>query len=160
MREKIIEVSIQSLQKEGLRFSVDELARALKISKKTVYKYFATKEELAIAIYERFYESAEQQITEILQKRSDRILYELLTVYYGSYRMVRKEVFNKYALNDSICRLATARHAHLFEKISALFPPEERDALQIIIDGTFRKLTESDFPCPEQVIERLVHCIC
>lgn len=66
-------------------------------------------------------------------------------------------MFFEYA---SIRRLATARHAHLFEKISALFPPGERDALQIIIDGTFRKLTESKFPCPELVIERLVRCIC
>lgn len=52
MKNKIIEESITSLQQEGLRFSVDTLAERLKVSKKTIYKYFPTKEVLAYAIYE------------------------------------------------------------------------------------------------------------
>ena len=40
MKEKIIKESIVSLRTEGLKFSVDTLAERLKISKKTVYKYF------------------------------------------------------------------------------------------------------------------------
>ena len=50
MRNKILEVSVCGLQREGLRFSVDSIARELKISKKTVYKFFSTKEELAVAV--------------------------------------------------------------------------------------------------------------
>ena len=55
MREKIICESINSLRLEELRFSVDSLAEKLKISKKTIYKYFSNKEELAVAIYQRYY---------------------------------------------------------------------------------------------------------
>lgn len=50
MKDRITEESIKSLQQEGLRFSVPTLAERLKISKKTVYKYFPTKEALANAV--------------------------------------------------------------------------------------------------------------
>ncbi|HIT17242.1 MAG TPA: TetR/AcrR family transcriptional regulator, partial [Candidatus Caccosoma faecigallinarum] len=55
IKTKIIQQSIKSLQAEGLRFSIDLLAKELKISKKTIYKYFKNKEALAMAIYEKFY---------------------------------------------------------------------------------------------------------
>lgn len=47
--KKIVCLSIENLQKEGLRFSIDTIARTLKISEKTVYRYFADKEALARA---------------------------------------------------------------------------------------------------------------
>lgn len=41
MKERIINESIESLRREGLKFSIDTLAEKLNISKKTVYKYFS-----------------------------------------------------------------------------------------------------------------------
>ena len=55
MKELIITQSIDSLRREGLKFSVDTVAKALNISKKTIYKYFPDKQSLAIALYERYY---------------------------------------------------------------------------------------------------------
>ena len=51
MKNRITEESVKSLQQEGLKFSVDTLAEKLKISKKTIYKYFPDKEALAVAVY-------------------------------------------------------------------------------------------------------------
>ncbi|MGN1480125.1 MAG: TetR/AcrR family transcriptional regulator, partial [Acutalibacteraceae bacterium] len=59
MKDRIIYESIESLRREGLKFSVDTLAENLKISKKTVYKYFPDKETLALALYEKYYNDAE-----------------------------------------------------------------------------------------------------
>ena len=61
MKDKIIKASIESLRQEGLRFSVDTLAEKLKISKKTIYKFFPDKESLAVALYESQYAAAVQQ---------------------------------------------------------------------------------------------------
>ena len=52
MREKIIRESLESIRREGLRFSVDTLAEKLRVSKKTIYRYFPDKEALATAWYE------------------------------------------------------------------------------------------------------------
>ena len=51
LREAIIQTSIESLRQEGLKFSVDTLCDKMKISKKTVYKYFPDKQALAVALY-------------------------------------------------------------------------------------------------------------
>lgn len=37
---------------------MDTLAAELKVSKKTIYKFFSTKEALAVAVYEKFYSEA------------------------------------------------------------------------------------------------------
>lgn len=37
---------------------MDTLAAELKVSKKTIYKFFSTKEALAVAVHEKFYSEA------------------------------------------------------------------------------------------------------
>lgn len=66
MRDRIISESIESLRKEGLRFSVDTLAERLNISKKTIYKYFPTKEALAFALYQRYYANIKAQVDQLM----------------------------------------------------------------------------------------------
>lgn len=61
MRDKIIKESINSLRNEGLKFSVDSLADKLKISKKTIYKFFPDKQSLALALYEKYYNDANEK---------------------------------------------------------------------------------------------------
>ena len=70
MKDKIIQASIEGLRKEGLKFSVDLLANKLKISKKTVYKYFSDKETLAVALYESYYSDATEQAKELINKNT------------------------------------------------------------------------------------------
>ncbi|MFT8870858.1 MAG: TetR/AcrR family transcriptional regulator [Sporolactobacillus sp.] len=47
MKERILDVAAQLMAKYGLRkFTVDEIARELKISKKTIYQHFDSKEAI------------------------------------------------------------------------------------------------------------------
>ncbi len=61
MREKIITEALESLRRDGIKFSVDVLAEKLKISKKTVHKLFPSKEALAFAMYETCYANARKK---------------------------------------------------------------------------------------------------
>ena len=61
MKNEIIRESIISLRQEGLRFSIDSLADRLRISKKTVYKYFPDKDTLALALYEKYFDDTADQ---------------------------------------------------------------------------------------------------
>lgn len=72
MKDRIIYESIESLRREGLKFSVDTLAENLKISKKTVYKYFPDKETLALALYEKYYNDAEIKAEKIISSDSPK----------------------------------------------------------------------------------------
>lgn len=143
MKNKIIEESIKSLQREGLRFSVDTLAEKLKISKKTVYKYFPNKETLAYAVYERYYADLKNEIKTIVQKSGQNIEEALLLCYFDSAKMVRKEIFNKYCLNDAIENFALHHHLDIWNTIMPLvcgsMTEEASQIYQLVIDGAFEK---------------------
>lgn len=162
MKDKIIDETIKSLQAEGLRFSVDTLAERLKISKKTVYKYFPNKEALALAMYEKYYDAANDKISELVAANDQMSASELLYIYYEAKRMVRREIFNKYKLNDVIRSYTSKQNDILWERLaSALFAglsDEESAAVRIIIDGAFEKLCKGQ-SSPEYVIERLMKLI-
>ncbi|MGN0152307.1 MAG: TetR/AcrR family transcriptional regulator [Wujia sp.] len=164
MRDKIIKESIESLQQEGLKFSVDTLAEKLKVSKKTIYKYFPNKEALALAMYEQYYLEAARQADLIIHEGKDTLYRELLHLYYDSKKMIRGEIFNKYKLNEVIHSYTTKQNDSLWMMISSSFrdtlTDKDKNALRIIIDGTFEKLcnTEMDSELPDSdfIIERLV----
>lgn len=160
MKDIIIKRAITELQKEGLRFSIDEVAKSLKISKKTIYKYFPTKEDLAVAIYKSFYENAISQIglTETVHL-DENVAKQMLTVYFQSHCMVRNEIFNKYSLNESIRLLAQSNHKKIKFSIEKKLPQSDKDALMIIIDGSLQKLCESE-GSGEEVLNRLVTLLC
>lgn len=160
MRKAIIERSILELQQNGLRFSIDDVAKSLKISKKTIYKYFATKEDLAVAIFETFYEEALGQIESIERTQTgERRAAQMLGVYFRSHCMVRNDIFNKYSLNGSICGLARENHSRIKARIEKYLPPNERAALMIVIDGSLQKLVDRK-EYTETVINRLVPYLC
>ncbi|MGN1042496.1 MAG: TetR/AcrR family transcriptional regulator [Christensenellales bacterium] len=159
MKEAIINVSIKNLQKEGLRFSVDTIARELKISKKTVYKYFADKEELAFAVYNKFYYDIRIKLNRLLESDGNICIYSVLSTYLTSFYMVRKEIFNKFVLNQALETYALYLHKGIWEKIKTVFPAERQEISKLLIDGTFEKLCDSSVDA-EQTVKALIKALC
>ncbi len=159
MKDKIIQASIEGLRNEGLKFSVDLLANKLKISKKTVYKYFPDKEALAVALYESYYSDATEQAKKFIEKNTKSSYKELLQLYFDSKRMTHSDIFNKYTLNQRIYAYTTEKADSLWEIIAASFYGEQSETdkkvFRVIVDGSFEKLC-SDCSVLEAVIERLV----
>ena len=161
MREKIIRQSISCLQRDGLRFSLDEVAQTLKVSKKTIYKYFATKEELALAMYGTFYGEAEEIVGQICGQKTRDSVKQMLTVYSRSHAMVRDEVFNKYALNTTVRAFAQASHARMRAQMEEMLPASDRGVLMLILDGACRALSDAESDTDaDKVIEKLVGLVC
>lgn len=159
MRDAIIRHSIEGLLTHGLRFSIDEVAKSLKISKKTIYKYFATKEDLAIEMYKTYYENALQQLAQISGLPQKDAVAEMLAVYYRSHCMVRNEIFNKYALNTNIRALAQTSHNSIRNYVENFIPQSDKTAVMIIIDGALQKLCENKSE-ETNVIRKLTDLIC
>lgn len=159
MREKIIEASIEALKKEGLKFSVDTLADGLKISKKTVYKFFPDKQALALALYEKYYTDTLGKVKALV--RRDAVCKEaLLLLYFDAKMMTRKEIFNKYALHEAVYAFTARQNDVLWSAVSASWDgsAEDKQTLRLIVDGTFEKLCTQDVS-PNDVIKRLVDWI-
>lgn len=159
LKEEIIQASIESMQDEGLRFSVDSLAKKLKISKKTIYRYFPDKEALAIALYEAIFSECEDKIRALLKRPDREALKAMLKAYYRCKWMTRPTVFNKYKLNEAISAYTSTRLDELRNMILNASNPvreaEEKEVLSVIVDGAFEKLCEQH-KRPDEVIERLV----
>lgn len=162
MKDKIIQASIEGLRNEGLKFSVDLLANKLKISKKTVYKYFPNKEMLAIALYETYYSQAAQQALNLINKNNKASYKELLLLYFDSKKMTYNDIFNKYKLNQKIYTYTKEQADALWEIIAASFYGEhsekDKKVFRIMVDGSLEKLCK-DNTMLEDVIERLVNLL-
>jgi len=65
--EAIIKCALEQYGRSGLKFTVDDVASALHISKKSMYKIFKTRKKLDIAILEYIYQDIHSQYVEILQ---------------------------------------------------------------------------------------------
>lgn len=151
MRERIIERSLERLKEEGLRFSLDNLAKELGISKKTVYKHFPTKGDLAKAIYDKYYED--------LGKIEKDDVQALLKGYCGSYLLMRDEVFNKFALNESLRSHAVLRHEKAWERLAVHIDEERREAIRTIIDGSIGKAGRNK-QLRQKVTKELMRIVC
>ena len=156
MKDRIIAASIDALRKEGLRFSVDTLVDRLKISKKTVYKFFPDKEALSLALYEKYYGDARSRAAELGALEDAQSREELLRLYYDAKVMTRGDIFNKYKLNAAIDAFTARQNDALWELIAAsLRADDDSRTLRIIVDGAFEKLCRDGLE-PDKVIKRIV----
>ena len=150
MRDTIINASIESLRREGLKFSIDTLADRLKISKKTIYKFFPDKETLAFAIYEKYYADAKEKAGRIITGNAASAYSDLLYLYFDSKAMTRNDIFNKYKLNRTLYSYTSKHNDTLWETISTFFDSmtSKEDMETLLLTPLLRLL------CPEPLLQQ------
>ncbi len=82
-REKIIELGEEKFFREGFyKTTMDNVAAELKMSKKTIYKFFPSKEDLIMAIVKYFMNSMKSKIVPVLNSNKNAIekLEELMKI--------------------------------------------------------------------------------
>ena len=67
LKETILEGTIQVFNEKGLKFTMDDIAELLKISKKTIYKVFKDKEDLFFAMVDYMFDSIKASEREVLE---------------------------------------------------------------------------------------------
>ena len=74
-KERILEHVITKFLSEGFqKTSMDEIARELKMSKKTIYKHFSSKDELIFATVNNFLNSTSKTIGELVDSKADSLV--------------------------------------------------------------------------------------
>ncbi len=67
MRERIIQSAVEQIHKYGFRrFTIGDITSDLSISSKTIYKYFAGKDDIISAVCTSFIEAEKEKILKIL----------------------------------------------------------------------------------------------
>ncbi|MCU7495259.1 MAG: TetR/AcrR family transcriptional regulator [Ignavibacteria bacterium] len=73
-KDKILLFAREKFFREGFyKTSMDELARELKMSKKTIYKYFPSKEKLVENVVDNLLEETSGKIKSVLEKNVDAV---------------------------------------------------------------------------------------
>lgn len=86
MKDKILEIASEKIQIYGLKkFTIDEIALELKISKKTIYKYFSSKEEIIDCFFSTVIESDKENVLEQLENKNS-VADKLNLLIYSYYK--------------------------------------------------------------------------
>ena len=82
MREKIIDTAIEEFTRNGLKFTMNDVAKALGISKKTIYTVFESKQDVLMAIADRYARDFADTELDTLEKL-ERLFCAIPTKYYN-----------------------------------------------------------------------------
>lgn len=100
-REKILKGTIQVFNKKGLKLTMDDVAEELKISKKTIYKEFKSKDEIFDSMVDYVFDNIKAREQEILESEEYSTLDKirlLLSAMPVSYRNINFQEL--YPLSD------------------------------------------------------------
>ena len=91
LQKLILAGTVQAFNQRGLKFTMDDIASLLGISKKTIYTVFADKEALFLAMVDELFDSvkeSERQILEDADLTTTEKLRRVLSVLPESYKEV------------------------------------------------------------------------
>lgn len=106
LRESILEATLKVFNQKGLKFTMDDIAHDLGISKKTIYTVFRDKEEMFLALVDYLFDAIKEAEREILEREDlDTLtrLRDILRVLPDGYKDV--DFRQLYLLKDKYPRI-------------------------------------------------------
>ncbi|MDE5680439.1 MAG: TetR/AcrR family transcriptional regulator [Lachnospiraceae bacterium] len=79
-REEILEGTLQAFNQKGLKFTMDDVARILQMSKKTIYMVFHDKEELFLAMVDYLFDCIKESERQVLEDKSLSTMEKIRTI--------------------------------------------------------------------------------
>lgn len=97
MRQRIITTVIEAISKNGLKFKIEDLARELRVSKRTIYEYFNSKEELIHSAIEYVFSLIEVRQEEILQTADVDVMTKLrqMILLIADFEVINEKNLNQ-----------------------------------------------------------------
>lgn len=80
LREEILEGTLQVFNQKGLKFTMDDIAKRLQISKKTIYTVFQDKEELFLAMVDYLFDAIKESERKVVEDTSLTTLEKVRTI--------------------------------------------------------------------------------
>ena len=105
LKEEILKGTLQVFNDKGLKFTMDDIAELLKISKKTLYKVFDDKEALFLAMVDYMFDTikeSEQAVVEDTSLSTVEKIHKILGVLPEGYKEI--DLRQLYLLKDKYPR--------------------------------------------------------
>lgn len=177
MKEKILEAAIEEFEKKGLKFTMDDIAKNLAISKKTLYAVFQNKEEMMLALADYCFADIKKSEKEILEDPDMDILTKIekiMVVLPDRYQNIGLQ--NLYQLSDKYPkiyqRVATYLSTDWDATIGLLeqgmaqgkIRPIKIPILQAMVEGTIQQFFTDNILVENQIgyddaLKEMIHII-
>lgn len=98
IKDRIVRAAIEEMQDKGVKFSVDELAKRLGISKKTLYQHFPSKVEILDTIIEQIFNEMNEKATSIINDEQLPLLEKIkrvITVLPDHYDIINRNNYEQ-----------------------------------------------------------------
>ncbi|MCG7408520.1 TetR/AcrR family transcriptional regulator [Paenibacillus sp. ACRRX] len=128
MRERIMQAFVDEILDKGMKFTMDDLAHRLGISKRTLYEHFPSKVEVLDSIVEQALHESEVRAREIVQDHSLTVLDKIravMTVLPNNFELVDNRIL------DQMKRLFPAQ----WEKIDGMLKDDWAMLRELIEEG-------------------------
>ena len=142
MREKIIDATVEEFKQNGLKFTMNDLAKRLGISKKTIYTVFESKQAVLVAVADRYaadlysmQEELEADVSLNVVQKLEKLLCALPEKYPKPYRHLMRSVNNGWEQAEQYLR--KGMEEGLIREISI-------PVVMAMVKGTVIRFMESD----------------
>lgn len=110
IKERIIKAAIEEIHEKGVKFSVDDLAKRLGISKRTMYQYFPSKMEILDTIIDQIFNEMNEKAMKIIEDDQLSLLEKIksvITVLPDHYEIISLTIL------DQLKRYYPEQHAKM-----------------------------------------------
>lgn len=158
-KEKIVEETIRLFLEQGIRLKAQDVAANIGMSKKTVYKFFASKEELLLQSVDALFSKIKHKQEEILADPTIDDLEKLRRIIVAmpvEYNCVRVELLVE--MNEKYPAVFARMNAYLEEGWEETFDlldsccqkglarPVDKDVFKLMVVGSVEKFIRSQQP--------------
>ena len=81
LQEQILDVTLKIFNEKGLKFTMDDIARELGISKKTIYCVFRTKEQLFYTMVDYIFDSIKESEQQVMDNDELTVLEKIREIF-------------------------------------------------------------------------------
>jgi AcrR family transcriptional regulator len=139
MKDKILDMAANKIQIHGLKkFTIDEIARDLKISKKTIYKYFSSKDEIVEEFFKTIVKSDKENMESSL-KRQNNFMSKIHCIVYSNH---------KYKLPINLINEAKIYYPKEWNKIQELKQYKLNAIKELLKEGVSSGIIKQDINLP------------
>ena len=132
MREKIIDATVEEFKQNGLKFTMNDLAKHLGISKKTIYTVFESKQAVLVAVSDRYaadlnsmQEELEANVSLNVVQKLEKLLCALPERYYNIGLSRIYELVEKYP----------KPYRHLMRSVNNGWEQAKKEMVEILMKG-------------------------
>ena len=128
LRKTILEGTLKAFNQKGLKFTMDEVAGILSMSKKTIYTVFNDKEELFLAMVDYLFDTikeSEQEVLEDSELTTLEKIRKILGVLPDGYKEV--DFRQLYLIND--------KYPRIYKKVEERLETGWESTIQLIEKG-------------------------